>query len=123
MRTLYYLAMLVGICVVAMGGGLYVHGSAPAQEALSHGKDNCVTIEQLAANAKRNDPKIEVYYVLRDIDMGNEDPSTVVIFTNGHEFIGALFDHGCYVSYHVFKDEDDAHEFMMHFTKGANNPA
>ena len=73
--------------------------------AQDHGKETCVTIEAMTNRLKSQNPKSYVYYTLRGFDAGFDEPSDLAIFTNDHDFIGAVFVKGCYYAYSVLTEE------------------
>lgn len=102
---------LAGVALAA----LLLIAPASAQE---HGKSTCLTVEVMTNRAKAADKEISVYYTLRDIDIGFEDPVDVTIYTNGHEYIAAAFAKGCYVDFRVMS-ETEVLAFLNQFTKKA----
>jgi len=77
----------------------------------NHGRADCRTIEQ-SNNRAVQFAGVKVFITLRGVDMGFEEPTDVVIYTNGHDYVAVAFVGGCAYAAHEFKDEEEVAGFV-----------
>ncbi len=85
----------------------------------NHGRADCRTIEQ--SNNLAAEAGIKVFMTLRSVDLGFQEPTDAVIYTDGQEYVAIAFVSGCAYAAHQFKDDAELAKFVNANTKQADH--